>query len=1101
LLGLTAGAALAQGAVAPQGLTLDWGACTLVGFLNLHLGLELFREGVDLRKRAGWLTLGGFIAVVLELWAGRSFEAAVLTANAFSLLLLSVATMNRSALGAGTLVAAAVFAVSGLQLGALIVGHDVLGFYRLNLDGNLGSEASTVLRGDRAPYQLALPAGRWFDYHPSAGTRVPGFDRWVIDPDDTAQVRVIAHHLPGASGFDPDGFQARIKRYHPNAEWLESLDLTSPFDAARLLHLRERRGGVHLEGYVGLFTRADEAFEVSAIVPQARFAELGEAFRQSVLSFSFEPPGKPTLSASVLETVKRATALVRTPSSAGSGFIAARANGQAFILTNAHVLVDDDGQAPKRTDVAFPGFDLPSRSATLLALDVRTDLALLAVSDSGLGEVEPLPLREVSKVPEGTPAFVVGFPLAHSAYLNVPTINAGHTFALDAENEVLPLAVGINPGNSGGPVVASDGSVLGIVQAKIIDSETSFAIPSSVLGKFAGTKTSVRWERTPLPTAPSSTITATGTEVSPALPALVQISAESHLSAGVIVDAPFEGLLVLARADQVGDEAEPMVTLNVGTASARTVAARVLRSDAENNLALLALGRVAPAPLPVELGTMATLPETSPLSVLGLKVREGLFGPLVPVHSLRRDGVLARRPLASGPAVVDVGVNPDFEAGPVVDQRGVLLGFAVATGPETNLTSVASAETIARFLEGRVSGGAARWLSDGLGSCTLEVEVDLDDPRHDINNVGLALLPGVVDGPYGPLPDELPATVMASTSTAHPAGQNHVVLSANTHSCSSEHLGFRIWTESAKGTHWSPSRSLPTAVTSDRVHKLSFNQGSPSPEVIAFLATPFKPVPGWSVAGDPLQPQQVSRACARGNAPACSLWARLEETSNPEESASADQMACEAGVGGSCLAMARKALKDGMDEDEYGRMVPNEDDAENDEASDKALELASRACSLNWAEGCRQAATILESDGDHEGAAGFLDRGCALRNAESCAELGLLTLAGSGVTASVPRGRALLSKACRASDSGACVQLGDSLASEVAVGQMEAAFALYSYACEQGHAEGCFDQGQLLELGSGTHRSWREAKRAFARACVLNGGSAKACESVTVAMP
>jgi hypothetical protein len=146
------------------------------------------------------------------------------------------------------------------------------------------------------------------------------------------------------------------------------------------------------------------------------------------------------------------------------------------------------------------------------------------------------------------------------------------------------------------------------------------------------------------------------------------------------------------------------VSPNVPSACGVPLSAEVRRVDSDLGLVLLRIARGVADPVPATLSHLADLPETSPLASLGWRVRTSPFVPREPVVRVWRTGQLSSKQYDPRGRVAlvlaDVGINPDFRGGPIVDDRGELAGFTRRDGDPTNLTRVVPAEAIARMLEG-----------------------------------------------------------------------------------------------------------------------------------------------------------------------------------------------------------------------------------------------------------------------------------------------------------------------------------------------------------------------------------------------------------------
>jgi serine protease Do len=165
--------------------------------------------------------------------------------------------------------------------------------------------------------------------------------------------------------------------------------------------------------------------------------------------------------------------------SAGSGFIVSK---DGYILTNDHV-VDGSDQVTVRL------LDRREFKAKVVGTDPGTDLAVLKIDADNL---TPAPLGDSDAARVGQWVLAVGNPLGENLTFTVTSgiISAkGRTLALPNTSDrsiqdFIQTDAAINPGNSGGPLVAVNGSVIGVNSA--IASQTGFysgygfAIPISL---------------------------------------------------------------------------------------------------------------------------------------------------------------------------------------------------------------------------------------------------------------------------------------------------------------------------------------------------------------------------------------------------------------------------------------------------------------------------------------------------------------------------------------------------------------------------------------------------------------------------------------------
>jgi S1-C subfamily serine protease len=168
----------------------------------------------------------------------------------------------------------------------------------------------------------------------------------------------------------------------------------------------------------------------------------------------------------------------------GSGFVYAHER----VMTNAHVLA---GVTDPRVTAEGEAYD-----ATPVYIDEETDVAVLAVP--GLPQV-PLAFTPTA-ADTGADAIVMGYPGGGGLYvgparvrdrgeISGPDFRSTHT----VQRDVYALFGHVRAGNSGGPLLATDGSVLGVVFASAIDDpETGYALTAEQVAEAATTGLTAR---------------------------------------------------------------------------------------------------------------------------------------------------------------------------------------------------------------------------------------------------------------------------------------------------------------------------------------------------------------------------------------------------------------------------------------------------------------------------------------------------------------------------------------------------------------------------------------------------------------------------------
>ncbi|MGM9946380.1 MAG: S1C family serine protease [Lysinibacillus sp.] len=166
----------------------------------------------------------------------------------------------------------------------------------------------------------------------------------------------------------------------------------------------------------------------------------------------------------------------------GSGVVYKIENGEAYIVTNHHVIEDAE-----KLEITLA--DGSKKEATLIGSDIWTDLAVIKVDADGIETVANFGDSEVLK--QGEAVIAIGNPLGLDFYGSVTVgVISGTNRAVpvdlngdgteDWQSEVLQTDAAINGGNSGGALVNLNGDLIGINSMKIASEAVEglgFAIP------------------------------------------------------------------------------------------------------------------------------------------------------------------------------------------------------------------------------------------------------------------------------------------------------------------------------------------------------------------------------------------------------------------------------------------------------------------------------------------------------------------------------------------------------------------------------------------------------------------------------------------------
>jgi S1-C subfamily serine protease len=193
-------------------------------------------------------------------------------------------------------------------------------------------------------------------------------------------------------------------------------------------------------------------------------------------------PGVVLVRAKLLEQVDSPFNLFHAPesqTSTGTGFLVDRLGD---ILTNYHVI--DGADRSKGVTVEFENSIV--RSASVVAVDQRNDLAVLRTDMHGVQPIIPLVRGDSTSVRVGDPTLTIGNPFGVDRTLTTGSVSAlQHTIeAADGSriNNVIQVDQAPDAGNSGAPLIDAYGRVIGINSQMITGGaefaqRVAFAIP------------------------------------------------------------------------------------------------------------------------------------------------------------------------------------------------------------------------------------------------------------------------------------------------------------------------------------------------------------------------------------------------------------------------------------------------------------------------------------------------------------------------------------------------------------------------------------------------------------------------------------------------
>ncbi len=136
----------------------------------------------------------------------------------------------------------------------------------------------------------------------------------------------------------------------------------------------------------------------------------------------------------------------------GTGFIISE---DGYVLTNSHVI---ENQSQSQIKIKFRNEqELP---ATLVGIDMPTDIALLKISSSGLPKVK---IGSSKALEIGQPVIAIGWPFGLGQSVTTGIVSAKELLVpLKGNIPFIQTDAVLNEGNSGGPLLDAQGGVVGV---------------------------------------------------------------------------------------------------------------------------------------------------------------------------------------------------------------------------------------------------------------------------------------------------------------------------------------------------------------------------------------------------------------------------------------------------------------------------------------------------------------------------------------------------------------------------------------------------------------------------------------------------------------
>ena len=164
--------------------------------------------------------------------------------------------------------------------------------------------------------------------------------------------------------------------------------------------------------------------------------------------------------------------------SSGSGFAI---SSSGLIATNSHVISGASSIKVRGINGDFS----KTYNAKLITEDKNNDLAIISIDDKNFTSIGSIPyLISNNNVDVGTSIFVLGYPLRATMGDEIKLTNGiiSSKTAFQGDVTSYQLSAPVQPGNSGGPLFDDKGNIVGVINAKHLDTENvTYAVKSTYL--------------------------------------------------------------------------------------------------------------------------------------------------------------------------------------------------------------------------------------------------------------------------------------------------------------------------------------------------------------------------------------------------------------------------------------------------------------------------------------------------------------------------------------------------------------------------------------------------------------------------------------------
>ena len=163
----------------------------------------------------------------------------------------------------------------------------------------------------------------------------------------------------------------------------------------------------------------------------------------------------------------------------GSGIIY---TADGYIITNYHVISPALESRSSKIEVYLSSDQKTAISASVVGYNITSDLAVIKINKTGL---TPIELADSSKLKVGQYAIAIGNPgglefMNSVSYGIISGLNRSVSTGTGTSMALIQTDAAINPGNSGGALLNTEGKLIGVNSAKLVDTSfegMGFAIP------------------------------------------------------------------------------------------------------------------------------------------------------------------------------------------------------------------------------------------------------------------------------------------------------------------------------------------------------------------------------------------------------------------------------------------------------------------------------------------------------------------------------------------------------------------------------------------------------------------------------------------------